>query len=96
MTDFYIKLKLWMDYIIPIILIALIFIISFLAISVQYIKQKRVEMFFLKHGYKRKLFDVASVGDKSFYGWVRETDNKRVDDRDLRGLKFKTIKERYK
>ena len=96
MTDFYIKFKLWMDYIIPIILIALIFIISFLAISVQYIKQKRVEKFFLKHGYKRKLFDVASVGDKSFYGWVRETDNKRVDDRDLRGLKFKTIKERYK
>ena len=96
MTDFYIKFKLWMDYIIPIILIALIFIISFLAISVQYNKQKRVEKFFLKHGYKRKLFDVASVGDKSFYGWVRETDNKRVDDRDLRGLKFKTIKERYK
>lgn len=94
MTDFYIKFKLWMDYIIPIILIALIFIISFLAISVQYIKQKRVEKFFLKHGYKRKLFDVASVGDKSFYGWERE--DKRVDDRYLRGLKFKTIKERYK
>ena len=35
-------------------------------------------------------------GNGAFYGWVREDDNKRVDDRDLKGLKFKTIKERYK
>ena len=95
MVDFYVKFKLWMEYLIPIILIVLIFVLSFLALSVQYIKQKRVENFFLKHGYKRKLFDVASVGGKSFYGWVREADNKRADDRDIKGLRFKTIKERY-
>lgn len=95
MTDFYIKVRLLMEYIIPIILIILVFILAFLSLSVQYIKERRIENFFLKHGYKRKLFDVASVGDKAFYGWIRESDNKRVDDRDIKGLKFKTIKERY-
>ena len=96
MTDFYIKFKLLMEYIIPVILIILVFILAFLALSIQYIKERRIENFFLNHGYKRKLFDVSSVGNGAFYGWVREDDNKRVDDRDLKGLKFKTIKERYK
>ena len=45
--------------------------------------------------HKRELFDVASVGNGAFYGWVRESDNKRVDDRNIKGLSFKQIKEKY-
>lgn len=96
MADTYIKLKLYMEYIIPISIIIILFIITLTVELVRKMKQKRIEKFFTKCGYERKLFDVSSFGGRCFYGWVRETDNKRADDRDLRGLKFKTIKERYK
>ena len=95
MTAFCIKYAVWIDYIIPVILTIILFSLLFISILIEKIRQKRIISFFSKHGYERKLFDVASVGDKSFYGWVREVDNKRVDDRDIKGLKFKTIKERY-
>lgn len=96
MVDFYVKLKLYMEYIIPISIFIILFIIIFTTELIRKIKQKRIEKFFTKYGYQRKLFDVSSFGGRCFYGWIREADNKRVDDRDLKGLKFKTIKERYK
>ena len=96
MTAFCIKYAVWIDYIIPVILTIILFSLLFISILIEKIRQKRIISFFSKHGYKRKLFDVPSVGNGAFYGWVREDDNKRIDDRDLKGLKFKTIKERYK
>lgn len=96
MANIYLKLKLYMEYIIPISIIIILFITTLTLELVRKMKQKRIEKFFTKYGYERKLFDVSSFGGRCFYGWVRERDNKRVDDRDLSGLKFKTIKERYK
>ena len=96
MTDFYIKFKLWMEFIIPIVLIIGIFTISFIALSIKYFKEKKIEKFFKSHNYKRKLLGVPSFGNGGFYGWVRESDNKVVDDRDIIGMNLKMIKEKYK
>lgn len=96
MIDFYIKFKLAMEFLIPIFLISIIFIIAFISLSFKYIRETRIEKFFKKNGYKRELFDVPSFGDGAFYGWVRESDNKRVDDRDIKGWSLKQIKEKYK
>lgn len=94
--DIYLKFKMWTEWIIPIsvFLITTIGVIIYIAVSV--IKTKITNRFFVSHGYERKLFGVPSVGAGAFYGWVRESDDKRVDDRDIRGWSLKQIKDKYK
>ena len=92
----YFKLKLYIGFILPMVLLIVLFIIRTIWITIDTIKEKRINKFFLSNGYERRLFDVSSVGAKSFYGWVRESDNKRVDDRDIRGWSFKQIRNKYK
>lgn len=93
--DIYFKFKLYTEYIIPITLAAIIFFIAIIFAAIDIVKTKRVNKFFLSHGYERKLLSISSVGAKSFYGWIRESDHKVVDDRDIKGLSMKKIKERY-
>ena len=92
--ELYFKLKL-IFIIIPIVVSAIIFIILSIAFVVATIKEKMVEHFFISHGYKRKLLGVPSVGNGAFYGWIRETDNKVADDRDIKHMHLKEIKEKY-
>lgn len=94
--DTYFKLKMFSDYIIPIILIAAIIIVGAVVVAISSIKEKRIKKFFESNGYERKLFDVASFGNGAFYGWVRESDNTRVDDRDIKGWSLRQIKKKYK
>ena len=94
--EVYVKILIWMEYIIPIALSLAILLIAILSILIHFEKEKRIDKFFLSHGYERKLLDVPSVGGGAFYGWVRESDHKVVDDRDLTGLSLKEIKEKYK
>jgi hypothetical protein len=92
----YFVFKLYMEYVIPIILLALLFVIAAIYIVVGEIKVRRIHRFFKSHGYKRKLLGVSSVGAKTFYGWVRDYDYKIADDRDIKGWSLKQIKEKYK
>lgn len=94
--DTYFKFKIFSEYIIPIILIIAIIVIGVIVVTISVIKENRIEKFFLSNGYKRELLGVPSFGDGVFYGWVRESDNTRVDDRDIKGLSFKEIREKYK
>lgn len=89
--ELYYKLKL-IFIIIPIAVSAIIFIILSIAFVVATIKEKMVEHFFISHGYKRELLGVPSVGNGAFYGWVRESDHKIADDRDIKCLSLKQIK----
>lgn len=92
----YFKFKMITEYIIPITLVVVVFLILWIAGVLSNIKASKIEKFFLTHGYERKLFGVASFGNGTFYGWVRESDGKRVDDRDIKGWSLKQIKEKYK
>ena len=90
----YYKLKL-IGLIVSIIISSLIFIILSIAYIIAIIKENIIEKFFLSHGYKRILLGVSSVGVKAFYGWIRESDNNIADDRDIKCLSLKQIKEKY-
>ena len=92
----YFKLKIYTEYIIPIVLLIVLLVIIAIWVVINNTKTKRINKFFLSNGYERKLLDVSSIGSKAFYGWVRESDNKRVDDRDIKGWSLKQIKEKYK
>ena len=91
----YYKIKIFMEYILPVVFFAVIIAIILICCIVSGIKESRIHKFFLSHGYKRELFDVSSVGKGSYYVWVRESDRKRVDDRDIKGCSLKKIKEKY-
>lgn len=94
--DTYFKFKMFYEYIIPIALFLVALLIVIVVSAISSMKEKRVNKFFISNGYKRELFDVASFGDVDFYGWVREYDNIRVDDRDIKGLSLRQIKKKYK
>lgn len=90
----YFKLKLFLAFISFVILI-IIGSLLFISSVVSRIKEIRIKKFFTSHGYERRLLDVPRFGNGAFYGWVRESDNKIVDDRDIKSLSFEEIKERY-
>lgn len=94
----YFKFKLATEYIIPISIFTLFVIV----ILIRGIKETIIKKFFVSHGYERTLLDAASFGGNVYYGWIRYPDESKhitgnyVDDRELRGLPLKTIKEKYK
>lgn len=94
--DTYFQLKMFLEYIVPVALIVAVILVGVVVVAISVIKEKRIKKFFMSNGYKRELFDVASFGGGAFYGWVRESDNKRVDDRDIKGWSVKEIKKKYK
>lgn len=94
--DTYFKIKMYAEYIIPIALLIITFVITAILIAIGTVKEKMINKFFLSHGYERRLLDVSSVGAKAFYGWVRTSDYKVADDRNIKNLSLRQIKERYK
>lgn len=94
--DTYFKFKMFSEYIIPIILFVTIFVIGAIVVTISVVKENRIEKFFISNGYKRELLGVPSFGDGAFYGWLREFDNTKVYDRDIKGLSLKEIEKKYK
>lgn len=92
----YFKWKIILDYVVPLGILGIVGIVCLIYIACQTVKDIRVAYFFEKNGYTREVFGVASFGDKTYYGWVRKTDNMRVEESALSGMPFKKIKEKYK
>ena len=98
----YFKFKLATEYIIPLSIFALFVIVTLIRVIKEIIRETRIKKVFESHGYERTLLDVAGFGGDVYYGWVRQPDEskyitgKYVDDRELRGLPVKVIKEKYK
>lgn len=92
----YFKLKMFTDYILPFIVALLVIVVAIIYITISAIKSNRIEKFFLSNGYTRELFNTSSFGDNHLYGWIRESDGKRVADNKIKGLSLKQIKEKYK
>lgn len=91
----YFKIKMYLEYIIPVAIMAIAIVYVAISYTIDSIKEKKINKFFLSHGYERKLLDVPSVGNGAFYGWKRESDHRIVDDRDIKHLSLKEIKEKY-
>ena len=98
----YFKFKLTTEYIIPLSIFALFVILTLIRVIKEIIRETRIKKFFESHGYERTLLGVAGFGGDVYYGWVRQPDESKhitgnyVDDRELRGLPVKVIKEKYK
>lgn len=98
----YFKFKLATEYIIPVSIFTLFVIVILIRGIKETIRETRIKKFFESHGYKRTLLGVAGFGGDAYYGWIRHPDESKhitgnyVDDRELRGLPLKTIKEKYK
>ena len=98
----YFKFKLATEYIIPISIFALSVIVILIRCIKETIREIIIKKFFVSHGYERTLLDAASFGSGVYYVWIRYPDESKhitgnyVDDRELRGLPLKTIKEKYK
>ena len=98
----YFKFKLATEYIIPFSIFTLFVILTLIRVIKEVIRETRIEKFFVSHGYERTLLDVAGFGGNAYYGWIRHPDESKhitgnyVDDRELRGLPIKVIKEKYK
>lgn len=98
----YFKFKLATEYIIPFSIFALIVMVVLIHGIKESIRESRIKKFFESHGYKRTLLNVACFGGDVYYGWIRQPDESKhitgnyVEDRELRGLPVKVIKEKYK
>lgn len=98
----YFKFKLATEYIIPVSIFTLFIIVILIHGIKETIRETRIKKFFESHGYERALLDVARFGGNAYYGWIRHPDESKritgnyVDDRELRGLPIKVIKEKYK
>ena len=94
--ELYFKIKLISDYLIPLIIFGTIIIITFIKITIEEFRWRRIERFFESNGYTRELLRTASVGTNHFYGWRREADRRVVWDKDLKGMTIRQIKQKYK
>lgn len=98
----YFKFKLATEYIIPVSIFTLFVIVTLIHGIKETIRETIIKKFFESHGYERTLLDVAGFGGDVYYGWIRHPDESKhitgnhVDDRELRGLPIKVIKEKYK
>lgn len=98
----YFKFKLATEYIIPVSIFTLFVIVILIRGIKETIRETRIKKFFESHGYERALLDVARFDGNAYYGWIRHPDESKhitgnyVDDRELRGLPIKVIKEKYK
>lgn len=98
----YFKFKLATEYIIPVSIFTLFVIVILIRGIKEIIRETIIKKFFESHGYERALLDVAGFGGDVYYGWIRHPDESKhitgncVDDRELRGLPIKVIKEKYK
>lgn len=46
-------------------------------------------------GFERYLINVASVGNKAWYGWKREETNSKISEADLEKISYKKLKEKF-
>lgn len=82
-----------LEYIIPIVIVVLIFAFCFIVEVKNRIKWNRKIKLLKKLGYERYLAGVASVGDGEWYGWVNDKAGKSFLERDIKKWTYRQLKE---
>ncbi len=96
MLETWAAFKLWVDYLIPLMLFIGIVLVFVMVCTLQSFRWNRKIRWLTKHGFERYLVGVPSVGNGAFYGWKNEKTAKRIDERDVKRLKFKLLVERMR
>lgn len=92
MFDFWIKLKVWTEFIIPAAFLVLVCAIYVAAACISSFRWNRKIKWLKQNGYERFLRDVSSYGGKAFYAWKKEGNKKIIDERNLKHWSYKYLK----
>lgn len=96
MVDFYFSIKLFTE-LAPIVLFLMMFIIMLIITSIKSFKYNRKIKYLQSIGFERYLINVASVGNKAWYGWQRDDKNEylHISEEDLARIDYKELKKRF-
>ena len=95
MVDIYIIFKMIKEFI-PAIILFTVGLITFIGIISQALKMERKTEYLSSIGFNRYLIDVASAGNRAWYGWERDETDERISERELEKLTLKELKKRFK
>lgn len=95
MVDTYIIFK-FIKELIPAIILFTIGLITFVCIISQALKMERKTKYLSSIGFTRYLINVASVGNRAWYGWERDELDERISETELEKLTLKELKNRFK
>lgn len=93
----YFNFKLFME-LAPIIVFILLAILIFFASLIKQCEWDRKIKYLQSLGFERYLIDVASVGNKAWYGWECEKGvmaGMRISEEELKRIDYKKLKERF-
>ena len=93
----YFNFKLFME-LAPIIVFILLAILIFFASLIKQCEWDRKIKYLQSLGFERYLKDVASVGNKAWYGWECEKGimvGMRISEEELKRIDYKKLKERF-
>ncbi len=91
MLDFWLKLKVWTEYIIPVTIITFIFVSTVLVGLIESYRLSRKTKWLTKNGYERFLKDVSEAGGFTYYAW-KKSGCKTIDEHDLKRWSYKHLK----
>ena len=89
MLEKYAAVRLWFDYIIPLVAIGAVVFGTVIALIVTEYRQKKRIKILHKHGYERVVRGVSSIGGNVFYDW--KNDIQRIEEWRIRKLKPKEL-----
>ena len=93
----YFNFKLFLE-LAPIVIFILLAILIFFASLIKQCEWDRKIKYLQSLGFERYLIDVASVGDKVWYGWECEKGvmtGMRISEEELERIDYKKLKERF-
>lgn len=90
----YFNFKLFLE-LAPIVIFILLAILIFFASLIKQCEWDRKTKYLQSLGFERYLIDVASVGDKAWYGWECEKTGMRISEEELERIDYKKLKERF-
>lgn len=96
MIEIWATIKVWLDFIIPSIIIVAVILGIFCSCFIKRILWNRKIKWLQSNGFERYLVGVPSFGNGAFYGWRNNRTDKRIDERDLAHMKFKVFVNRMK
>lgn len=96
MANVYFGWKLFIELLPIVSWIILFAVVLIVTIVRSIIKNRKIN--YLKYlGFERYLIDVASVGNKAWYGWRRDDKNEylHISEKDLAKINYKELKKRF-